>query len=75
MQNEILKKQNDSDLIKLLRASTVAYTKAKSGEIKVTSFLIFLAFAYPITYVLIEDENIKHILFGCSESSPKNCSV
>lgn len=64
--NEILNKQNDSELIKLLRASTVAYTKAKNGEIKITYFLIFLAFAYPVTYILIEDENIKHVLFGCS---------
>ena len=64
--NPILSKQNEPELIKLLKASTVAYTKAKKGEIKITYFLIFLAFAYPITYILIGDETVKIILFGCS---------
>jgi len=64
--NQLLNKQNDPELIKLLKASTVAYTKAKSGEIKITCFLIFLAFAYPISYVLIGNEEIKLLLFGCS---------
>lgn len=64
--NEILKKQNDSELIKLLRASTVAYSKAKSGEIRITYFLLFLAVAYPICYLFTKDDNIKLILFGCS---------
>lgn len=64
--NPILNNQNSPELIKLLKASTVAYTNAKKGEIKVTYFLIFLAFAYPITYVLIKDESIKLTLFGCS---------
>jgi hypothetical protein len=62
----ILNNQNSPELIKLLKASTVAYTNAKKGEIKVTFFLIFLAFAFPITYVLIKDEGIKLTLFGCS---------
>ncbi|MBK7031280.1 MAG: hypothetical protein IPH45_19680 [Bacteroidales bacterium] len=34
MQNEILKQQNDPEMIKLLRASTVAYSKAKSGKLR-----------------------------------------
>jgi len=66
MQNEILKNQNDSENIKLLRASTVAYTTAKNGEIKITYFLLFLAVAYPICYLYIKDDNIKLVLFGCS---------
>ncbi len=66
MQNEILKQQNDPEMIKLLRASTVAYSKAKSGEIKITYFLVLLAFAYPVSYVLIGDEHVKLVLFGCS---------
>lgn len=64
--NPIIRNQNDTELIKLLKASTVAYTKAKSGEIKVTYFLIFLAFAYPISYIVIGDEGVKLTLFGCS---------
>jgi hypothetical protein len=64
--NPIIKKQNNSELIKLLRASTVAYTKAKGGEIKITYFLLFLAFAYPICFLFIKDDNIKLVLFGCS---------
>ncbi len=59
MMNQTINKQNDYELIKLLKASTVAYSKAKSGEIKVTYFLIFLVFAYPVSYILIGNENIK----------------
>jgi hypothetical protein len=66
MQNEIIIKQNETDLVKLLRASTVAYTKAKNGEIVVTDILIILAIAFPISFVLIKNENVKLILFGCS---------
>lgn len=66
MMNPIIEKQNDGELIKLLRASTVAYSKAKSGEIKITYFLVFLAISYPIVYLIIKDENIKLILSGCS---------
>ena len=61
-----ISKQNSTENIKLLRASTVAYAKAKSGEIKVTYFLLFLSIAYPIAYLLIKEENIKIALFGCS---------
>lgn len=64
--NQILNNQNEPENVKLLKASTVAYTKAKSGEIKVTYFLLFLAFAYPICYLFIKDDNIKLVLFGCS---------
>lgn len=64
--NPILNNQNSPELVKLLQASTVAYTKAKSGEIKVTYFLLFLSLAYPITYLLIKSEEVKLALFGCS---------
>ncbi|MCK9641338.1 MAG: S-4TM family putative pore-forming effector [Prolixibacteraceae bacterium] len=64
--NKITEKQNDSELVKLLKASSVAYSKAKKWETKFTYSLIFLAIAYPISYVLIKDETIKLILFGCS---------
>lgn len=66
MQNSIVSKQNDPENIKLLRASTVAYSNAKAGEIKITYFLLFLAIAYPFCYLFIKDENIKLGLFGCS---------
>lgn len=62
----MLNNQNSSELIKLLKASTVAYTKAKKGETKVTYFLIFLAFAYPIAYLLLINKTLELILFGCS---------
>lgn len=66
MINPVLNKQNDSELIKLLKASTVAYTKAKYWETKITYFLIALAFAYPISFVFIQSEKVKLFLFGCS---------
>lgn len=64
--NSIIEKQNDPELIKLLKASTVAYSKAKKGENTVTFLLILLAFAYPVFYTLIQDEAVKIVLFGCS---------
>lgn len=64
--NPIVSNQNNPEFIKLLKASMVAYSKAKSGELKVTYFLIFLAFAYPVSYLLIGNENIKLALFVCS---------
>jgi ABC-type multidrug transport system fused ATPase/permease subunit len=66
MSNDILSNQNTPENIKLLRASTVAYTKAKGGENSITYFLLFLAIAYPICYLFIKDENVKLVLFGCS---------
>jgi hypothetical protein len=66
MLNEIIKNQNEPELIKLLRASTVAYTKAKAWEIKFSYTLFILALAYPISFVLIKDDSIKIILFACS---------
>lgn len=66
MANRIIQNQNDPELIKLLRASTVAYTKAKTWEITISYFFIFLSILYPISYLLIPDESIKLTLFGCS---------
>jgi len=66
MAHEITKSQNNFELIKLLRASNVAYTKAKSWEMKFGYSLIFLALTYPIIYVFLMDESIKLALFGFS---------
>lgn len=62
----ILNNQNSPELINLLKASTVAYTNAKKGESKISCFLIFLAIAYPVSYIYLKDESIKLTLFGCS---------
>jgi hypothetical protein len=66
MASLILSNQNDPENIKLLCASNVAYTKAKSWEMKFGYSLIFLALAFPIIYVFIKDESIKLALFGFS---------
>jgi hypothetical protein len=66
MPESILSKQNAEENVKLLRASTVAYSKAKNGEMKVTYFLLFLSIAYPIAYLLFKSEVLKICLFGCS---------
>lgn len=66
MSISFLSKENEFENIKLLRASTVAYTKAKSGEISITYFLLFLAVAYPVCYLLIKNDEVKFVLFGCS---------
>jgi hypothetical protein len=64
--NVIIDKQNDPANMKLLKASTIAYSKAKRGEVRITYFFIFLAIAFPLCYLFIKDDNVKHILFGCS---------
>ena len=66
MVNSILSNQNNPENIKLLRASAVAYDKAKSSEIKITYFLIFLSIAYPVCYLYIKNYNVTLTLFGCS---------
>lgn len=66
MVNSIVEKQNDPEQIKLLRASTVAYKKAKSGENSITYFLLFLSIAYPICYLILKDKTLILVLFGCS---------
>jgi len=64
--HKILEYQNNPAFIKLLKASSVAYSKSKVWEIRFSYSLIFLAFAYPISYILIKDETIKISLFGFS---------
>ena len=64
--NSLLKNQNEPELLKLLRASSVAYSKAKVWELKFSYSLILLSVAYPISYVFIKDESIKLTLFGFS---------
>ncbi len=66
MGNDIIINQNNPKLIKLLRASTVAYTKAKLWGIKISYSLIFIAIAYPIFYVFIENDSIKLALLSFS---------
>ncbi len=66
MLNEIITRQNSEEALKLLKASVVAYSKAKFWEIRITYFLICLAFAYPIYYVFSHNADIKLFLFGCS---------
>lgn len=65
MQNYQIK-QNSPELVSLLKASTVAYKNAKSREFAVTYILLFLAAAYPISYIFIKDESSKQLLFGLS---------
>jgi len=64
--NPILNNQNDPGHISLLKASSIAYTKAKRWEVFNTYFHIFLALAYPISFVIIQQDNVKIGLFGCS---------
>ena len=64
--NEIIESQNSPELIRLLKASIVAYSKAKRWETTISYFLIFLAVAYPISYLLIKQESFKLGLFGFS---------
>jgi hypothetical protein len=62
----ILAHQNDPALVRLLQASTVAYTRAKSWEIAITYFLIALAILYPITYVITKNNDVRIALLMCS---------
>ncbi len=62
----ILAQQNEIANITLLRASTVAYSRAKAGEMRITCGLLALAVAYPIGYLLADDDSVRLILFGCS---------
>lgn len=66
MPNHIVQKQNKPELIVFLRASTVAYSKAKKWETLFGITIIFLAIAYPVFYVVIKDKVIELILFGFS---------
>ena len=62
----IFENQNKPESIKLLKASTFAYSEAKGWENTISFVLIFLSFAYPISFVFIKDESVKLSLFGVS---------
>ncbi|MHB8579895.1 MAG: S-4TM family putative pore-forming effector [Ignavibacteriaceae bacterium] len=62
----LIAKQNHPDFIKLLKASSVAYSDAKLLENTVTVILLFLAFAYPISYIYIKNDSINFVLFSIS---------
>lgn len=64
--HNILENQNSDFQIALLKAATVSYTKAKSVEILISETLLFLSIAYPVSYLLIKDENAKLSLFAVS---------
>jgi hypothetical protein len=66
MASNFLLTQNDPENIKLLRASSVAYKKAKRGENNISYFLMFLAIGFPICYFFLKDDNLKYFLFGGS---------
>jgi len=64
--HHILAHQNDTGQINLLKASSVAYKKAKSKEFLFTYALCFLAIGYPAVYIFIKNEDLKHLLFALS---------
>jgi uncharacterized RDD family membrane protein YckC len=66
MPHPILNTQNDPGLLKLLKASTVAYTRAKRGEIIVTFVLVLISVAYPFAFVYLPTGNAANMLFACS---------
>ncbi len=66
LNNPILKNQNEPEYVKLLKASSYAYSKAKRGENNIKWFLLILAIAYPICYLLIKNHTLELILYGCS---------
>lgn len=66
MGHGLLKNQNSPESIELLKASSIAYSKAKSKEFVFTYTLCFLAIAYPIAYFFLKNETLKEILFGIS---------
>jgi hypothetical protein len=62
----ILTNQNEADALQLLRASTVAYTKAKILENSVFVVLTILALAYPFVLVFNGSDTLKLYLYGWS---------
>lgn len=58
--------QNKPENIELLKASNVAYNNAKSNEFKFSYVFLMLGLFYPITYIFLQNENTKHILFAVS---------
>jgi len=58
--------QNSPENIQLLKASSVAYTKAKNKELIVSMIVLFLAIAYPACTLYLKDKNLEMSLFGIS---------
>lgn len=58
--------QNQPENIELLKASNVSYNNSKKNEYKFSYLLLLLGLLYPITYILLKDENIKNALFAVS---------
>ncbi len=59
-------KQNQPENIELLKASNVAYNSAKSNEFLFSYVFLGLGLLYPITYILLKNEDVKHGLFAVS---------
>lgn len=66
MSHSILSSQNTAENLSLLQASSVAYSKSKSGENAITYLLLLLSFAYPIVYLELKNDEVKMLLFGFS---------
>lgn len=58
--------QNREELLRLLKASSVAYQKSRTKEFMIGYVLFFLAIAYPICYMVFEDPKLELYLFGAS---------
>lgn len=62
----ILDKQNEAYFIKLLKASSIVYSKAKRGEVTITTTMVLLSFIYPVIYLNELGENVKIFVFALS---------
>lgn len=58
--------QNKPENIELLKASNVAYNNAKSIEFKFSYMFLALCVLFPLTYIILQNENAKHGLFAVS---------
>lgn len=61
--NNIASLQNSPQLITLLKASSVAYKKAKSIEFTITWSLAVIVVGYPLAYIIFDSEELKLWLF------------
>lgn len=61
-----LASQNKPENLRLLEASSVAYSKSKLGENTITYLLLFLSITYPIVYLELKNDSVKIVLFGLS---------
>lgn len=58
--------QNQPENIELLKASNVAYNSAKSNEFKFSYVFFGLSILYPVAYIFLKNEDVKHGLFAVS---------